>query len=106
MNKEFQKLFSEFENAKNNKDIDKEKSILAKMVENIYQRNGGLNDYCRELDGKKYLIQNASVQELLEINGEMNRIETSQKLTKISDEARAQQTGKNKYGPNNIDSNN
>ena len=38
---------------------------------------------------------------LLEINGEMNRITTSQKLTNISDQERKTQTSKNKYGPNN-----
>lgn len=93
MNKEFGKLVNEYEQVKTNSDAEELERILSKMRENLKNR-------IRE-DKYSINIAEATFEDLLKINAELNMAETSDKMKSVSDASRQQQQDKNKYRPNN-----
>ena len=101
MDKQFHDLKDKYQKAVKDNNESLKFELLEQMRNNILKRNGGDDCFTRTLDSKFYSISKSTYQELLEIDGEMNRNTTSQKLTNISNQERKTQTSKNKYGPNN-----
>lgn len=101
MDSQFNDLNTEYRKAIRDNNENLKLKLLEKMRSNILKRNHGNDCFTRILDSKSYLISKSTYQELLEINGEMNRIASSQKLTDISNQARIGQTNNNEYGSNN-----
>lgn len=95
MDKQFNDLKDKYQKAVKDNNESLKFELLEQMRNNILKRNGGDDCFTRILDSKSYLISKSSYEELLEIDGEKNRITTSQKLTNISDQERKTQTNNN-----------
>lgn len=94
MNQTFNKLHTEYQQAKNNNDTQKQKEILEKMRENLKERVMNNTSYTCSTD-----IDGATFEGLLKIDGELNLVASSQKMTQDADRAREEQLNKNRYRP-------
>lgn len=101
MDSQFNDLNAKYQKAIKDNNNNLKLDLLEQMRSNIKKRNKGNNSFIRSLDNKSHSVPKSTYQELLEINGEMNRIASSQKLTDISNQARIGQTNNNEYGSNN-----
>lgn len=101
MNKEFEDLNQKYQKTISNRSSLQENEFIDQMRMNILQRNGGVDEFIRSIDDKKYSIKDASYKDLLEINGAMNNKEMSEKLSDTSNILRSEQTDRNTYGEKN-----
>lgn len=101
MDSQFNDLNAKYQKAIKDNNNNLKLDLLEQMRSNILKRNHGNDCFTRILDSKSYLISKSTYQDLLEIDGELNRIASSRKLTNISDQERKTQTSNNTYGPNN-----
>ena len=90
-------MVNEYEQAKTNSDKSLER-ILSKMRKNLLDRTN--NEYY-PLYKKHVSIKEASFEQLLQINGELNKIETSKTMESSSDLLRQEQLKNNKFNPEN-----
>ncbi|MBO4482153.1 MAG: hypothetical protein J5719_06325 [Bacteroidales bacterium] len=95
MNSLFEKLITEFQDARRENDEEKQERILQQMRESL------LNLFNIIKEDIKNQIRSASYQELLEIHRSLQRIKSSVSFTQISDMQRDKQMKNNKYGPDN-----
>ena len=101
MDKEFNNLSAEYQQARKKNDVNKQKELIAEMQKRLVQRNGGSEEYTNSLMQTKYSIFSTVYQELLEINGDMNMIESQKKLDDLSENERKKETEQNKYSADN-----
>ena len=101
MNKDFEDLNQSYQEANSSNNLSKKKELIKQMRANVLERNGGVDEFIRSTDDKKYSIKEASYKDLLEINGAMNNKEMSEKLSNISNILRSEQTERNIYGQDN-----
>lgn len=97
MNKEFDELVNEYEQVKTNSDAELER-ILSMMRQNLLSRVN--NEYCL-IDNVQVSIKEASFEELLHINGNLSKTESSETMERVSDLFRKNQLKNNQYSSNN-----
>lgn len=98
MDKEFQELIAEYLNTRRKRQQE-EQAILQKMKENLKKRNGGKDDYWCEYPKCVISIENAGYEDLLKIDGDMNRNTAKDSMTKTAELAREQLLKLNKNKP-------
>ena len=98
MNKQFGELVQQYEQARNEADVQKQDTILSEMRQNLKERADGVN--FSQDEGTKS-IMDASYEDLLKINGAIILKESSNSMTSISDYSRQTHEERNQYGPNN-----
>ena len=102
MNKEFQELKEEYQEAKNEQNMQKQRDCLKKMSKNIEKRGGSAEISCYEVELDRIEVELDRIYEkLLAIDGDMNRKDSVNLMTKIADSEREKQSSPNIYGPNN-----
>ena len=99
MGKDFNQLNTDYQKAIESKDQLQQEDLIKKMKRCLIEQNEGKDELTTH--SGKYNIPSASYQQLLEINGVLNEMESQKVLTKISDDEREKQMSRNNYSPDN-----
>lgn len=97
----FIKLQQSYIEAQRSDDKEKQSFYLEQMRNNLLERNGGNDTFSHSLNYKSFSIKNASYANILEINGDMNKIASQNRFDDININARENLLNKNKYGADN-----
>lgn len=100
MNKQFDELVQQYNQARKEADVQKQDTILSEMRQNIQTRTSCEN-YKIEIENDTIILADASFEELLRIDGDINRKTSSDSMTDFSDYSRQTHQENNQYGPNN-----